>query len=322
MTLRPSAPGVSMYTPTHGAKAIWITWPPPGVATTAAHRGLGAGTTDEELRARLALMDSAGIRLQVLSATPASPHLENRADALALARRSNDEYAALVRLHPDRFRAFAALPLPHVDTALEELQRALSLDGMLGVAITTSILGRSIADPMFEPVYAELDRRGSVLYVHPAGCGAHSPMIQQHRLTWAVGAPMEDTVAVMHLLIAAIPQRYPHLKIIAGHLGGALPMLMQRLDHTASYETPEVLERPSVAAKRLWYDTVGHDHVPALRAAVESFGADRLLLGTDFPYQSGDLFLGAVGYVQRAGLSAAETDAILDRNAAQLLGLA
>ena len=127
-------------------------------------------------------------------------------------------------------------------------QAAERILDVLGVAITTSILGRSIADPMFEPIYAELDRRASVLYVHPAGCGAESPLIQQHRLTWALGAPMEDTVAVMHLLIAQIPQRYPRLKIVAGHLGGALPMLMQRLDHAAVYETPEVPEPPSVAA--------------------------------------------------------------------------
>ncbi len=292
-----------------------------GFATTGAHRGLGAETSDEALQARFALMDSAGIRMQVLSATPASPHFERRADAIALARQVNDEYAELVRRHPQRFRAFAALPLPHVDAALEELERALALPGMLGVAITTSILGRSIADPRFEPLYAELDRRGSVLYVHPAGCGAESPLIQQHRLTWAVGAPVEDTVAVMHLLIAQIPQRYPRLKIVAGHLGGALPMLLPRLDHAASYETPEVPEPPSVALKRLWYDTVGHDHVPALRAAVASFGADRLLLGSDFPYQRDDLFRAAVGYVERAGLDAADVEAILDRNAAQLLGL-
>lgn len=292
-----------------------------GFATTSAHRGLGAEPTHAQLQARFAQMDAAGIRMQVLSATPASPHFERRENAVKLARRINDEYVALVQRYPERFRAFASLPLPHVDAALDELDWALARDGMLGVAITTSILGRSIADPMFEPIYAELDRRGSVLYVHPAGCGAESPLIQNHRLTWALGAPVEDTVAVMHLLIAQIPQRYPRMKIIASHLGGALPMLLPRLDHAGSYETPEVPEPPSRAAKRLWYDTVGHDHVPALRAAVESLGADRLLLGTDFPYQSGELFQAAVGYVERAGLSADDTAAILDRNAARLLGL-
>jgi aminocarboxymuconate-semialdehyde decarboxylase len=293
-----------------------------GFATTAAHRGLGAGTTTDELRARFALMDSAGIQLQILSATPASPHFANETAAVAMSRQINDEYAELAARHPDRFRAFAALPLPHVQASLEELRRSLDELGMLGVAITTSILGHSIADPLFAPIYAELNRRGSVLYVHPAGCGAESPLIQQHRLTWAVGAPVEDTVAIMHLIYAGIPKRYPKMKIITAHLGGALPMLMERIDHQYLFEAPDIPEKPSIAAKRLWYDTVGHDHVPALRAAVETFGAGRLLLGTDFPYQGGELFQTTVDYVHRAGLSPADTQAILDTNAAQLLGLA
>jgi aminocarboxymuconate-semialdehyde decarboxylase len=293
-----------------------------GSTTTGAHRGLGAGPGDDELKARFALMDSAGVDLQVLSATPASPHFEHEADAVTAARRVNDEYAALVERYPDRFRAFAALPLPHVDAALAELGRALDELGMVGAAITTSIGGRSVADPAFEPLYAELDRRGAVLYVHPAGCGAGSPLIAEHGMTWMIGAPIEDTVAAMHLIVAGIPSRYPDLRIVVGHLGGALPMVLERADHQYVWEAPHTPEPPSAAARRMWYDTVGHDHTPALRAAVESLGADRLLLGTDFPYQAGDLFRAAVDYVPRAGLTQDEIDAILDRNAPALLGLA
>jgi 6-methylsalicylate decarboxylase len=292
-----------------------------GSTTTGAHRGLGAGPGDEELKERFALMDSAGVDLQVLSATPASPHFEDEADATAAARRVNDEYAAVVERFPDRFRAFAALPLPHVDAALAELDRSLDELGMVGAAITTSVRGRSIADPSFEPLYQELNRRGAVLYVHPAGCGAGSPLIAEHDMTWMVGAPIEDTVAAMHLIVAGIPSRYPDLRIVMGHLGGALPMVLERVDHQYVWEAPHTPERPSAAARRMWYDTVGHDHTPALRAAVESLGADRLLLGSDFPYQAGDLFRAAVDYVPRAGLSQDEIDAILDRNAPELLGL-
>jgi aminocarboxymuconate-semialdehyde decarboxylase len=291
-----------------------------GYERTAAHRGLGAGTNDGELDARFALMASAGIDLQVLSATPAAPHFTDAAHAVEAARRGNDEYAELVRRHPDRFRAFASLPLPHTDAALAELTRALDDLGMLGAAITTSTLGRSPADPIFDPIYAELDRRGSVLYVHPAGVAAESPLIGSN-MRWSTGAPIEDTIAIMNLILAGVPSRYPNMKIIASHLGGAVPMLLHRADRQYRWESPDTPEAPSAAVRRMWFDTVAHDHTPALRAAADSFGADRLVLGTDFPYQAGDEFGQAVSYVEHAGLPNDDVTGILDRTAAQMLGL-
>jgi predicted TIM-barrel fold metal-dependent hydrolase len=293
-----------------------------GNSRTVVHRGLGAGATDDELRKRFELMDAAGIRMQILSVTPASPHFEHRADAVEAARLANDEYAAMTRRFPDRFRAFAALPLPHTEAALAELGRAFDDLGMVGAAVTTSVLGRPLSDGVFHPLYAELNRRKSVLYIHPAGCGAESPLINEHRMVWSVGAPIEDTIAIMDLVLAGIPGRYPDMKIIASHLGGLLPMVVKRVDDHMAFEAPDILEKPSLTFRRLWYDTVGHNHVPALRAAAEALGADRLLLGTDFPYQSGELFYAAVDYVRRAGLSENDVRAILDRNAAHLFGLA
>lgn len=293
-----------------------------GLGSTEApfHHGLGAGVTSEELDQRFALMEKAGIDLQVLSTPPASPHFEHAADAVRAARWVNDEYAELVRQHPDRFRAFATLPLPHTDSSLNELSRALDELGMLGAAITTDVLGKSLDDPAFLPLYEELDRRGSVLYVHPAGTGAQSTLIGS-TMTWSIGAPIEDTVALTHLILAGIPSRYPNLKILGSHLGGALPMVLERMDRQQVWESPDTPEKPSLAAGRMWFDTVAHDHVPALRAAVDTLGADHLVLGTDFPYQAGDAFQQAVTYVERAALPAAQTTAILDTNAVALLGL-
>lgn len=291
-----------------------------GNTATGVHRGLGAGPTEQELEDRFALMASAGIDLQVLSATPASPHFAVQTDAVQAARAVNDEYAELVRRFPERFRAFAALPLPHTDAALDELDRALGELGMLGAAVTTSVLGRSVADPAFWPVYAELDRRAAVLYVHPEGAGAYSPLIGP-TMTWEIGAPIEDTVGITHLIQAGIPSRFPHLKIVTSHLAGALPMLLERMDRQYGWEAPDTPEKPSVAAGRMWFDTVGHNHTPALRAAAETFGADRLVLGTDFPYQASDAFREAVTYVQRAGLPDRDVSAVLDTTAAELLGL-
>lgn len=293
-----------------------------GRTDTGTQRNTGAGITQAELQARFALMDAAEVDMQIISAPPQSPFFEDQNNALAAARLVNDQYRELVRRWPQRFRAFASLPLPHVDAALSELDRALNDHAMVGVAINTAILGRSIADPRLARVYEELNQRRSVLYVHPEGCGLHSALILDHHMTWMVGAPLEDTVAIAHLIVYGIPSRYPNLKIICSHLGGAIPMLMQRMDNQIGWEMPSAPEKPSVAAKRMWYDTVGHAHRPALRAAVETFGADRLVLGTDFPYESGELFKEAVRYVGDAGLTAAAARQILDVNAATLLGLA
>jgi predicted TIM-barrel fold metal-dependent hydrolase len=133
------------------------------------HRGLGADATVGDLEARFMMMDAAGVDLQVLSASPQLPTFAVESHAVEAARHVNDLYADIVREHPGRFAAFAAVPLPHVEAALDELGRALDDLGMIGAAVATSTLGRSIADPAWDPLFAELDRRGSVLYVPSSG---------------------------------------------------------------------------------------------------------------------------------------------------------
>ena len=280
-----------------------------------------AGGDQADLDARFQLMKDAGVEMQVLSVASDFPYFEREADAIAASRLANDLFAGLVTRYPDRFAAFATTPLPHVNASLEEMARALDSLGMAGVTVGTSVLGRSLVEPDFEPLYEELNRRGAVLFVHPAGVGACSPLIQPYRLTWPIGAPIEDTIAVMHFIQKGIPMRYPKIKIIISHLGGALPMLLPRLDDHARAFMPEGSERPSIIARRIWYDTVGHGHIPALRCACDSLGADRLLLGSDYPYQKGEQYRRAVSYVQEAGLPQEDVRRILDRNAAALLGL-
>ncbi|MER7692380.1 amidohydrolase family protein [Streptomyces sp. NPDC097610] len=181
-----------------------------GKTDTGTQRGIGADATAADLDRRFALMDRAGIGLQVLSVASQSPHLAGESDAVALAGAANESYAELAARFPGRFRIFAALPLPHIDAALRELTRAFDDLGAVGIGVPTTVLGRTLADPLFHPLYEELDRRGAVLYIHyihPAGEGAASPLITEHAMTWMVGAPIEDTVAVMHLILAGIP---PH----------------------------------------------------------------------------------------------------------------
>jgi 6-methylsalicylate decarboxylase len=291
-----------------------------GKTDAGAARGLGAGG-GAELAARLRLMDQAGVAMQVLSACPQLPYGEDAAKATRAARFVNDQYAGLAQAHPDRFRAFAALPLPHIEESLTEMARALDQLGIAGIALNTTVLGQALVEPGYQPVFAELDRRAAVLYLHPAGNSACSALIGNYHLTWMVGAPVEDTISIMQLITAGIPARYPNIKIINSHLGGALPMLLQRADDQYHWEAPDTPERPSVAARRMWYDTVGHGHVPALRCAIDSFGADRLLLGTDFPYENGDTFVRAVEYINDPQIEGNAARAILDQNASALLGI-
>jgi 6-methylsalicylate decarboxylase len=291
-----------------------------GQAGAVAARGLGAGG-GAELEARLRLMDRAGVQMQVLSACPQQPYAEDEQKAAEAARFVNDQYAGLVQSRPDRFAAFAALPMPHVQESIGEMRRALDELGLAGIAMNTSVAGHALVEPGYEPVFAELNARSAVLYLHPAGNSACSPLIGDYHLTWMIGAPIEDTISIMQLITHGTPARYPDIKIINSHLGGALPMLLQRADDQYRWEAPHTPERPSAAARRMWYDTVGHGHVPALRCAIDSFGADRLLLGTDFPYENGDIFVRAIDYINDPQIDPDDARAILDHNASALLGI-
>ena len=200
-----------------------------GRPDTGVARGLGAGG-GAELDARLRLMDRAGVDMQVLSACPQVPYAEDAAKAVAAARFVNGQYAGLAERYRDRFRAFAALPMPHIDASVAEMRRVLGELHMTGIAMNTSVLGHALVDPDYQPIFSELNTMSAVLYLHPAGNGACSPLIGNYHLTWMVGAPVEDTISIMQLITHGIPARYPNIKIINSHLGGALPMLLQRAD--------------------------------------------------------------------------------------------
>jgi aminocarboxymuconate-semialdehyde decarboxylase len=267
--------------------------------------------------------------LQVLSVGSSTPYLANEAHAVAAARLANDRYADLCRRHRARFAAFGTVPLPHVGAALAEVARCLDELGMLGITLGCSVAGRQLDDPAFAPFFAELDRRGTVLFLHPQGVGC-GPGTGDFGMAWLIGAPVEDTAAALRLIMSGMLDRYPRVKIIVPHLGGVLPFLAQRIDdlteHSVSRQRtedqrPAIQGPPGAYYRRLWYDTV-NSHPAALRCACETFGADRLLLGTDFPYLVGAQWAPLVRYVEQAGFPPEGAAAILGGNARTLLGLA
>jgi 6-methylsalicylate decarboxylase len=279
------------------------------------------GDSAEGLKARFQMMDAAEVNIQVLSVANQTPYFEEEAPAVEGARMANGLYAALVDRYPDRFRAFAILPLPHMDASIREVGVALDNLGMVGITVTTTVLGRSLADPHFEPLYAELNQRGATLFVHPAHVGA-GEQTNPYGLSTLVGCGFEDTIAALQLVLSGLTSRYPAIRIVIGHLGGSLPFVSTRVDSQfPAFDTGLISEPPSVLLKRLWYDTVSHGHTAALRLSVEMFGFDRFLLGSDYPVLLGDRYVREMTYVAEAGLPTKAVAAIESGNAQQLLRL-
>ena len=269
---------------------------------------------------RVDMLKEAGIDLQVLCVGANQPYFPKVDDAVGAARFLNDLYAGVATGYDGRFAAFGAVPLPHVDAAIEEAGRCLETLGMLGLNTGTSIGGRPLDDPEFAPFFAELDRRGAVLFLHPQGIGA--PMTDAYGLSWMVGGCFEDTVTSLRLVMSGLTTRYPNVNIIVPHLGGTLPFLMQRIDDAVHRQLLQgghpAVNKPSEAVRSLYFDTV-NGYPAALRCSCEAFGADHIMLGTDFPYL---LFKPCVEYIQQSGLPADDIEMILEKSAQQLLGLA
>ena len=275
-----------------------------------------------EIAARLERMDDAGVQMQVLSPAASPPYAEKEADAVAAARLINDAYAELAARHPGRFTAVVSLPLPHIDASLREMERGLDQLGMAGVSMTCSCFDRSTAEAEFEPLYEEMNRRRTLLNFHPIQNGICSPLINDYKFTVSVGASLEDAVIVLHLIARRMHHRYPDITYVIPHLGGLIPMQLQRLDNQVPRVHPDLPEPPSATARRFYYDTVGHGSHAALLCAWKAFGADHLVAGSDYPVlMAFETYRQTFHYIRECGLPAADVDRILDHNAQIVLGL-
>jgi predicted TIM-barrel fold metal-dependent hydrolase len=281
--------------------------------------GVLTGTTFDE---RVQQMDEARVDMQVLSPSNLMPYLENEADAREAARVLNDGYAEITHRLPNRFKAYASLPLPHIDASLRETERALDELGMAGITFGCSILNRPVTDPEFEPLYHEMNRRGSVLFFHPMVNGICSALITDFGLEGAAGTTIEDTVVVLHLIVRQFPRRYPNIKIIVPHLGGSIPMLLNRMDNQVAAIHRDLPEKPSATARRFWYDTVSHGSHAALRCACEAFGPEHLVTGSDYPVLLAfEDYAKTFSYIRETGLDETAVKQILHRSTRTLFGL-
>lgn len=273
---------------------------------------------EADLEARFGVMERAQVDLQILSVSGLAPYYVDEKPAVEGARYANDLYAELMRAHPNRFSAFACLPLPHMDASIAETARAMDELGMLGVTMTTSVLGKDLGDRAFDPLYAELDRRGAVLFIHPAGLACGSPPIAKSGLLWPLGGTAEDTLCAVQMMQSGFTARFPNIKTIMPHLGGTLPFLMHRLDRPLRRFMPDGAPLQEVS-KKFWYDSV-NGFPGALRLACETYGVDRIVFGTDYPFFKDDAYKGAADYVVQSGLPHVDVEAIFSGNAQGLFG--
>jgi aminocarboxymuconate-semialdehyde decarboxylase len=268
----------------------------------------------------LAAQDEAGVDRVLLS--PWVPLLYYNAEpdeGLRRARIQNEALAALVRAHPERIAALGALPLQDPELAAGEL-RVLMGDGALrGVEVAASVRGTFLGDDRFLSFWEVAEATGALVFVHPTTRGFDSPAFQGYYLWNTVGNPLETATTAAHMVMAGVMERHPGLRVLLAHGGGALLSLRGRLRHAHGFQ-PEARERlresPDDSIRRFYFDTLTHDSA-LLRALIDYAGGDRVLLGSDYPFDMGDAR--HVDAIRALGLAPDAEQAILEGNAERIL---
>ena len=235
---------------------------------------------------RVSRMDEFGIDLAVVSLTSPNVFWGSPEISAETARLSNDEMAAGQTAYPDRIRFLASLPWQHSDLALAELDRVVEA-GAVGIMVTANIQGRHLIDPMFEPIWAEIDRRGLPVLVHPtAPFGAKEAEFGIERILMpGAGFMFDTTLGIARMVIDGFFERFQGIKIIASHGGGYLPYVAGRIDMFFAAETlaqMNISEPPSSYLSNIYYDAIVYDPV-ALDSCLDLAGPQNVMFGTDFP---------------------------------------
>lgn len=262
-----------------------------------------------------------GVDTQVITLTTPGTHVEPAKRAVRLARLVNDALATIVRERGPRFAALATLPLCDPAASVTELRRSMAELHFPGAMLFSNVNGVALADERFEPVYGEADRLGAVLHIHPTSPVGVEAMTD-YWLMPLVGFLFDTTLAAAKLVFAGVPERYPRIKWVLGHLGGAIPYLAERLDRgwRAFGDCRTQIDRPpSEYLRRLYFDTVNFD-ARALRFAADFGGVSQLLGGSDYPHAIGSIDLMKES-VTSAAFSPSERAQVLGGNAARVYGL-
>ena len=275
-----------------------------------------------DIAVRLKDMDRMGIDIQAVSPAPNQTYYWAEAGLGAeLARMVNDRLAEIVAAHPERFVGLGTVPLQDAGLAVAELERCVKQLGLRGVEINPSVNGMDLTDARLnlEKFFAKAQALDVVVFMHPIGYTQGERLVD-HYFNNVIGNPLETTVAASHLIFDGVMERHPKLKVVLPHAGGYLAHYWARMDH-AHRARPDcrtaIAKPPSSYLKKFYFDTIAFD-ARMLRQMVDQYGAEHLLLGTDYPYDMGDE--DPVGSIRKiARLKTAEREKILGGNAARLL---
>ena len=302
-------------------------FPPPGVVWSQVTK---RGELADLGPARIADLDAAGITVQVLSVSGPGADLVEGAAGIALARDYNDALARGVAAHPGRLAGFAHLPMLAPAAAADELERAVRDLGFHGALVNGLTGGRCLDHPDFDPILARAAALDVPVYIHPGISEAPVRRAYYDGLpgqmsyvmaTSAWGWHIETAVQVLRLVLSGALDRHPGLKLIIGHMGEALPFMLARCEQTLAAEAAKVLTRTvtQTILDQVWITTSGFFTLPPFLAALQTFGADRILFSIDYPFAAnatGRTFLDALP------VSPADRAKIAHGNADRLLRLA
>ncbi|MEM9432091.1 MAG: amidohydrolase family protein [Pseudomonadota bacterium] len=270
---------------------------------------------------RLDDMKTMRIDRQVIAPAPGQQHYWAAPTLLAeISAMQNDHVADLVGEAPDRFVGLGTLPMTDTDASVAEIERATTTLGLRAFQIDSRVLERELSDRSLDPIYAKLEATGAGLMVHPLGF-SHGERLTPFFMVNSVAQPLEELIAFNHLVMGGVLDRFPKLKVYIAHGGGFAPFYIGRFDHAWTVR-PEVNalipEPPSAYLRRLWYDTCVYraDHLDHL---VQTVGADRVMLGSDYPFDMGDP--DPLAIVEACDLPAGARHAITHDTAAAFFGL-
>lgn len=271
------------------------------------------------VESRIADMDQMGVDVQAISPSPGQYYYFAPAEiGRDASRLINDGIADAVSRYPDRLVGMGTVPLQNTEMAITEMRRCVNELGFRGIEISTHVDGRELADEEFRPFFAAAEELGIVLFLHPLGF-THGHRLSRHYLDNIIGNPLESTIAVSHLIFEGVLQSHAGLKLCVAHGGGFLPGYWGRMDH--AFEVREdccqhISRKPSEFLRQLWFDTLVFDK-GQLDELVRTHGADKLCMGSDYPFDMGEV--DPVGF--HDDLDASSRRKILGANAAELLGL-
>lgn len=282
------------------------------------HESVDDRFTDPDTRIRD--MDIMGVGVQAIALAPPQYFywLDERT-ALRVAQMQNDRIVGIAEKRPDRFRGIGTLPLAHPKAAVAEAQRLHEDLGLRGVEIGTDVVGTDLDDPKFEPVWETLADLGIVVILHPAGF-TEGQRLTDYYLVNVIGLPLSSTLAVTRLILGGVFERHQDLRMLVVHGGGYLPFYSARTDHAFRHR-PEMRKHidrlPSEYLANLWFDSTVFAP-DLLERLVRVYGPDRVLMGTDYPFDMGQG--NPIDFIGSAGLSERQQTMILGENANRLFG--